>query len=236
MALVAIVVVFWLWQGLVAISEELAKRIFPMNTTLINRAPFAFTAFLFAIAILLSELLGVDWQWFATSAVLFTSVLGHIKIRQRHEVDRQEELRRDNHARDLYRQYENNPRLINDPSFREEFFKVGAASQAFSLKDSSRTVGWNVYGRATGWKCAGCGKMIYNPRQAHIDHIKPKSKYPHLAYLKSNLQILCARCNSHKGAYDGDDWKEEIKLRKKKKAVQRRRNTLKAREEQNSNR
>lgn len=33
----------------------------------------------------------------------------------------------------------------------------------------------------------------------HVDHIKPKSKYPELAYTLSNLRILCAGCNLEKG-------------------------------------
>jgi len=34
----------------------------------------------------------------------------------------------------------------------------------------------------------------------HVDHIKPKSKYPDLAYDKTNLQVLCEECNIGKGA------------------------------------
>jgi 5-methylcytosine-specific restriction endonuclease McrA len=29
----------------------------------------------------------------------------------------------------------------------------------------------------------------------HIDHIKPKSKFPDLALTEENLQILCRDCN-----------------------------------------
>lgn len=41
----------------------------------------------------------------------------------------------------------------------------------------------------------------------HVDHIKPKSKYPELAYEYSNLQILCADCNVGKGADDETDYR-----------------------------
>jgi 5-methylcytosine-specific restriction endonuclease McrA len=29
-----------------------------------------------------------------------------------------------------------------------------------------------------------------------VDHIKPRSKYPALALVLSNLRVLCRRCNS----------------------------------------
>ncbi|MBP6194309.1 MAG: HNH endonuclease [Methyloversatilis sp.] len=232
--IVAIIAILWAWQGMVECTQHLARRLFPQNEDVISYAPYIFTDSIVIIAAVIAEPIGVKWQWSALCSVLAASLFGHARIRQKRDADRQEELRRANRAREIYSQYESNPYLINDPNFRDEFFRVGAASHSWNLKESARTEGWTVYGRATGWKCQGCGKMIYDRRQAHVDHIKPKSKYPHLAYLRSNLQILCARCNSHKGAYDGDDWREEIKLRKKKKAVQRRKKTLKERREQNA--
>ena len=33
----------------------------------------------------------------------------------------------------------------------------------------------------------------------HVDHIKPRSKYPKLALDQSNLQPLCETCNLKKG-------------------------------------
>lgn len=42
-----------------------------------------------------------------------------------------------------------------------------------------------------------------------VDHIKPRSKYPDLAYDPKNLQVLCRDCN--KGKYDRfeDDFRPE---------------------------
>jgi len=48
--------------------------------------------------------------------------------------------------------------------------------------------------------CQKCGLRITREYDLTVDHIKPRSKFPELALEKSNLQILCRRCNSAKGA------------------------------------
>ena len=40
----------------------------------------------------------------------------------------------------------------------------------------------------------------------HVDHIKPRSKYPKLALVKSNLQVMCEDCNLGKVNTDTIDW------------------------------
>jgi 5-methylcytosine-specific restriction endonuclease McrA len=47
---------------------------------------------------------------------------------------------------------------------------------------------------AYGKKCMKCG----NCDELHVDHIKPKSKFPKLAYRFSNMQVLCKTCNELK--------------------------------------
>ncbi len=37
-------------------------------------------------------------------------------------------------------------------------------------------------------------------KNLQVDHIKPRSKFPHLALQFKNLQTLCQRCNFRKGA------------------------------------
>lgn len=45
-------------------------------------------------------------------------------------------------------------------------------------------------------KCMMCGR---SPKMhgvvIHVDHIKPRSKYPHLSLVFENLQLLCEDCN-----------------------------------------
>src|SRR5688572_16369968 len=47
-----------------------------------------------------------------------------------------------------------------------------------------------------GNRCQCCGSTPKNGSVLHVDHIKPRNKYPELTYDINNLQILCARCRS----------------------------------------
>lgn len=56
--------------------------------------------------------------------------------------------------------------------------------------------------------CTLCGR---SPREhgvvLHVDHIKPRSKAPHLQLCRDNLQVLCKDCNMGKGNRDDTDWR-----------------------------
>lgn len=54
-----------------------------------------------------------------------------------------------------------------------------------------------------GEKCLKCGSV----EVVNIDHIKPKSKYPKLAWDIDNLQVLCRRCNLRKSAHNETDYR-----------------------------
>jgi 5-methylcytosine-specific restriction endonuclease McrA len=43
--------------------------------------------------------------------------------------------------------------------------------------------------------------------QIHVDHIKPRFKYPQLALNADNLQVLCSVCNQGKGKWDESDFR-----------------------------
>ena len=55
-----------------------------------------------------------------------------------------------------------------------------------------------------GRVCMVCGLL---KGEMHVDHIKPRSKYPHLELDLSNLQILCRACNLGKSNTDETDWR-----------------------------
>jgi len=57
--------------------------------------------------------------------------------------------------------------------------------------------------RKYGRKCYVCGLCD----RLEVDHIKPRSKYPHLIWSIDNLQILCHDCNSGKSNKYNDRWK-----------------------------
>lgn len=58
-----------------------------------------------------------------------------------------------------------------------------------------------------GQKCMCCGKTPNDGATLHVDHIKPRSKYPDLELDINNLQILCSECNLGKGAWDDTDYR-----------------------------
>lgn len=53
-----------------------------------------------------------------------------------------------------------------------------------------------------------CMKCYRAETILHVDHIKPRSIYPHLEYEFENLQILCDRCNFEKSNIDETDYRE----------------------------
>ena len=55
-----------------------------------------------------------------------------------------------------------------------------------------------------GKKCQCCGAKP--PLVVlHVDHVKPRAKYPDLELSLDNLQVLCEECNMGKGAWDQTD-------------------------------
>jgi 5-methylcytosine-specific restriction endonuclease McrA len=57
--------------------------------------------------------------------------------------------------------------------------------------------------------CECCGATPKTSgKPLHVDHIKPKSIYPELEYVVSNLQVLCADCNIGKGNWDESNWRD----------------------------
>jgi 5-methylcytosine-specific restriction endonuclease McrA len=65
-----------------------------------------------------------------------------------------------------------------------------------------------------GRVCQECRSRITDDFDLTVDHIKPRSKFPELALDKSNLQVLCRRCNSAKGAiYNEENTSAQLSMR-----------------------
>ena len=62
--------------------------------------------------------------------------------------------------------------------------------------------------KSRGARCECCGATPADGVRMHVDHIKPRRKYPELALTESNLQVLCEECNHGKGNWDETDWRE----------------------------
>lgn len=61
-----------------------------------------------------------------------------------------------------------------------------------------------------GARCQCCGACRVDGKRMHVDHIKPRSRFPELELEISNLQILCEDCNLGKGAWDQTDWRDAL--------------------------
>lgn len=58
-----------------------------------------------------------------------------------------------------------------------------------------------------GRKCMCCGTT---EGEMHVDHIKPRSKYPELELDFNNLQVLCRACNMGKSNTDETDFRPKV--------------------------
>lgn len=61
-----------------------------------------------------------------------------------------------------------------------------------------------------GGRCQCCGRGAKDGSVLHVDHIRPRKRYPELALRLDNLQVLCASCNTGKGAWDQTDWRDPL--------------------------
>lgn len=58
--------------------------------------------------------------------------------------------------------------------------------------------------RKYGLKCMKCGRVKC---ELHVDHIFPRSKFPHLQFEFKNLQVLCRKCNMEKSNHHFTDYR-----------------------------
>ena len=80
------------------------------------------------------------------------------------------------------------------------------SSNAFYDSREWRTLRYSAL-KLHGAKCQCCNATREDGVKLHVDHIKPRSKYPELELELSNLQILCEDCNLGKSAWDQTDWR-----------------------------
>ena len=60
---------------------------------------------------------------------------------------------------------------------------------------------------ANDGRCELCGHGKHDGKRLHVDHIKPRSKFPELELRIMNLQVLCEDCNLGKSNKDYTDWR-----------------------------
>lgn len=78
----------------------------------------------------------------------------------------------------------------------------------FYASDEWRQLRYRVL-RRYNFYCMACGSRP--PKVVlHVDHIKPRSKYPHLELDENNLQVLCEACNIGKLNLFEDDLRPKL--------------------------
>src|SRR5690242_14166824 len=50
----------------------------------------------------------------------------------------------------------------------------------------------------TSGRCAYCDSTMLAVHYGHVEHIRPRAKYPHLVVVWENLTLACERCNGEK--------------------------------------
>lgn len=83
-----------------------------------------------------------------------------------------------------------------------------AASADFYDSPEWRSIRYRVL-KKYGPVCMLCGATRDDGVRIHVDHIKPKSKFPGLALEFTNMQVLCADCNLGKSNKDETDWRPD---------------------------
>jgi 5-methylcytosine-specific restriction endonuclease McrA len=96
--------------------------------------------------------------------------------------------------------------LEEEKAEREARRQAWEAKRNFYQRPAWRRLRYEVL-RERGNACECCGR---SPPvvTVDVDHIQPRSKYPELALLKSNMQILCRDCNFGKSNRDNTDWRQ----------------------------
>jgi 5-methylcytosine-specific restriction endonuclease McrA len=62
---------------------------------------------------------------------------------------------------------------------------------------------------AYGRQCMKCKTTPRAKNKTHVDHIKPRKRFPSLALDVGNLQVLCSRCNKNKGNQNCTDYRAQ---------------------------
>lgn len=88
--------------------------------------------------------------------------------------------------------------------------KLSKKTTSFYLTDEWRKLRYRVL-RKYKARCMCCGRNRQEHGVTiHVDHIKPRSKFPKLELDFNNLQILCEDCNLGKSNIDQTDWRPDI--------------------------
>ena len=83
------------------------------------------------------------------------------------------------------------------------------AKHDFYDSQAWQSLRYQALSRANGC-CELCGQSKSDGVIIQVDHIKPRSKFPHLELDLNNLQVLCKPCNLGKSNKDSTDWRKPV--------------------------
>lgn len=122
-------------------------------------------------------------------------------------MDFAEELR-GNHSEIKFRDFSVKPQPQPQPQLVIIPIEKRSAPQDFYWSEEWRRVRYIAL-RASRGVCELCGVAPTPGHPLHIDHIKPRSRYPEMELDPSNLQVLCEDCNLGKSNTDQIDWRRK---------------------------
>ena len=70
--------------------------------------------------------------------------------------------------------------------------------KALDRNDYSHDLNKEALRRSTSGKCMYCESRMEHNSFSHVEHIKPKSKFPELEFVWDNLGFSCEWCNTNK--------------------------------------
>lgn len=91
---------------------------------------------------------------------------------------------------------------------RGKAFRAASPRDSFYSSPEWRRLRYAVL-RAGDGRCSCCGARPSPGKPLHVDHIRPRSRFPELELARSNLQVLCDDCNLGKGNSDTRDWRDQ---------------------------
>jgi len=97
------------------------------------------------------------------------------------------------------------PPSATSPPIKKKLFQPRYNSDDFYSSRAWREVRYEAL-KQYGRQCLLCGRKPPSI-VLHVDHIKPRSKYPELELEITNLQVLCEECNLGKSNKDETDWR-----------------------------
>jgi 5-methylcytosine-specific restriction endonuclease McrA len=178
-------------------QKEMVKSLYGMPTTPTNAD----------IARLIGKNVHISWwkRFLQSSHNDFNGKAAErIKYLDDKEADRNERKKKRKEKKKLQRERKKSEKKANPQPRKPKIEK----HEDFYLSQAWRAMRYRVL-KNHGPICMLCNASRDTGQVMHVDHIKPRSKYPALELCYDNLQVLCADCNLGKSNKDETDFRSK---------------------------